>query len=713
MRTIAKTLTVLALLSVAGSRQVSAYTLTEPSLALPKDTTRYGEDDWDDEAGIVKTDSAHKPRDLVKGHNILEDVMEGRYLPEGETMRKSKSWMRNLYLQLGVGGEKIMPPTDNFEIGMMPQVQFGVGKILNKYHSVRLMGHGSWGYLKDRDFKLSKYGLRAEYLYDLSSYFDGYNPTRQLNLSAILGVGGQYSKLDKQTGMSGEMHMGLQMRYYTGPHAYISLEPYVGMATDQVDVSEKRNWRSTDIFYGVNLNYIYYLRSNLTQESWRRLIDRADSLYQTDPTRYGRVSADGRLETWQQPWFVQFSNGPSLMKSPNLGMGETLGSEIALSGGKWLSTAIGLRATLFQRTNVWRKVVSEAVETSFRPAYTVDRHNVYQGFRLEAMLNPMGFLNNFLWDRKFGLYLVGGFERGWLQKRQEEPLSCSTFGWGGGLNLWYQPTEGLKLFVEPRYMYNEYNIPYSNVDWFKRFKDENVTINIGVAIEQRDDKRFYTHSYEMEYVVDRLRTWTVGLGLGLNFLQTEGGYTGGAGLSYNGLLFGEYHIDRLKGVRLGVEYVGMKRTNMTSYTDYNMDFPQEGNAPVERIGLWDHQYGLLLISPGALIDMNHLMMHYRPQRLRLSAFAGPTLAMLLRYNCQISPQERVMENHRVEPIGDQAGKMSFGVHLGFKLEYHLKKHFSLHLTPTAYSLITTKLAGIDFTTLKLMETINVGAQYSF
>jgi hypothetical protein len=334
------------------------------------------------------------------------------------------------------------------------------------------------------------------------------------------------------------------------------------------------------------------------------------------------------------------------------------------------------------------------------------------GFRVEAMVNPFGFLKHFSWDRQWGVYVAAGFEKGWLQKTQSEPLSCSTNGWGGGINLWYQPVEGLKLFVEPRYMHNEYNIPYSNVDWFKHFSDDNVTINFGFAIEQRDDKRFYSHNYEMEFVVDRLRTWTVGGGLGLNFLQTEGGYTGGAGLSYNGQLFGIYHVDRNLGVRLGIEYAGLKRTNLTPYTDYNMDFPEEGNVPVERNGLWEHKYGLLLISPGAIVDLNHLMMHYRPQRLRLSVFGGPTLAMMLNYNCQISPLERVMENHTVEPIGDTKGKLSFGAHLGFKLEYHLKNRLSIYLSPTVYSLMSTKMPGVDFTGLKLMETISVGVQYS-
>ena len=79
-----------------------------------------------------------------------------------------------------------------------------------------------------------------------------------------------------------------------------------------------------------------------------------------------------------------------------------------------------------------------------------------------------------------------------------------------------------------------------------------------------------------------------------------------------------------------------------------------------------------------------------------------------------------MQNHRIEPIGDSQGSLSVGAHLGFKLEYKGfgKKHrwmrnLSFYVSPTVYSLVGTRLAGIDFTTLKLMETVNVGVQFSF
>ena len=56
-----------------------------PELKAPKDTTRYGEDDENDLDGIVKTDSTrYKPSDKsANQYNAINDLMEGRYLPQG------------------------------------------------------------------------------------------------------------------------------------------------------------------------------------------------------------------------------------------------------------------------------------------------------------------------------------------------------------------------------------------------------------------------------------------------------------------------------------------------------------------------------------------------------------------------------------------------------------------------------------------------------
>jgi hypothetical protein len=240
-----------------------------------------------------------------------------------------------------------------------------------------------------------------------------------------------------------------------------------------------------------------------------------------------------------------------------------------------------------------------------------------------------------------------------------------------------------------------------------------MTLNLGLAVEMRDDDRYYLHNYESEYVTNRLRKITVGLGGGTHFMQLTKTYSIGTSMGYNGMLFGEYHFDRLKSVRLGVEFIGMKRASETAYIDYNMDYPDQGNAPVERTGMWNHQYQFILASLGGMLDLNYVARNFHPQKLRLYVFAGPTLAYVLKYTRELSELERLKLNHKVEPVDADKVGLSFGAHLGLKLQYAVNNKIGIFLTPTVYWMGNAKMPGIDFTNMKLMETVNLGAQYSF
>ena len=392
---------------------------------------------------------------------------------------------------------------------------------------------------------------------------------------------------------------------------------------------------------------------------------------------------------------------------------ETMGSEVTLSLGKWLSPVIGLRGSAFSRANVWKKAEQEADGKNYQLDYSIDLHNWTAGARLEAMLNPLGFLRSFYWDAPFGFFFVGGAEFGYVQKIQSQQLKCSMMGWGGGINLWYQLSPGFKVFVEPRYMHNEYKIPYTNIDWFKRYGDNYMTLNVGLTVEMRDDERYYSHIYEDEYVADELRKVKVGLGGGTHLVQVRRSYSGTQEFDYTGMLYGEYHFDRLKSVRLGVEYVSLKRFNLTEYYDYNMEQASAGYAPVQREGLWDHQFGLLMISPSGQLDLNYISMRYHPQRFRLYAFGGPTLIWILKYQRELSKYERLKMNHRVDPINADEGGFSIGAHAGVKLECRLNKSLSAWFIPTIYMMGNTKLPGIEFFKSKTMVSFNLGVQYSF
>lgn len=701
-------LVTLLLTMATGSKAV---VLPEPVLdyTAPADTTKWGEDDDDDDSEKVEPTRLN----TAKGFNARDYIMETRFIPDGETFalrRDSATFLKKLtehmFVQVGVGMEKILPPpSTELEIDAATKLQVGVGKHLSRLHTLRLefdaaLGNERW---KNRTFQ--KMSLKLDHLYSLSSYMAGYNPSRLMDLSTLFGVGLQHSKLYAQKDMSFEVHAGLMGKFFTGPHAYIYAEPYVGMATDQVDLSQQRNWRGIDFFYGVNVGLIYYLHNNLSPESRFRIIENRRA--------HNEMSADSVLSSWQQPWVVQLSAGPALMSSPRVSMGETLGSEISLSVGKWLSPVIGFRGTLSSRVTVWNKQTYAALDAPYHPAYEETLNNLYRSARIETMINPIGFLHRFDWNAPWGFYVAGGLEYGELNKQQYEELNCKSLAYCAGLNIWWQPTEGLKFFIEPRYSHLVYRIPYTNVNWYGKFADDNMTLNIGIAVETRDIKRWYNEpSYEYQYLKDPLHRLTFGLGGGTHLFQTTHTNAEKSPFGFNGLFFAEYHFNRVSSARLGVEFLSLRRTNLSDFIDYNMENPTEDYSPVHRFGLWSHEYNIFAISPAFQANISQLFFGYQSFPLKLHAFIGPTAYLRLKPASKLSETERLMENHVAELDIPQKMTLYVGAHAGLKLDYRLNRHLGVFLSPTFYSFGNADLPGLNLTKLKLAGTLNIGVQYS-
>jgi predicted GIY-YIG superfamily endonuclease len=51
--------------------------------------------------------------------------------------------------------------------------------------------------------------------------------------------------------------------------------------------------------------------------------------------------------------------------------------------------------------------------------------------------------------------------------------------------------------------------------------------------------------------------------------------------------------------------------------------------------------------------------------------------------------------------------------LASKLEYRIKPRLSAFLISTLYTLGSTKMPGVEFANMKLMQTFNLGVQYGF
>ena len=704
----------------------------------PRDTTDFGEDNDDVEpvqtAKDKKKEGEEKKEIQRTGFDALQYTLSRRHRAFGEEF--GKRWDDHLFLQAGVGMEKMAAPSDNYRINALTSVHLGVGKQFNRYNSARLLFQGAWGYQEGKDRLFTKYGARLEHLFSLSSYFSGFQPSRLLDISTIFGVGVQYSKLSfknilyeeemqkrmeqyeeegnkveaeiirqsipkDKSGMSLEGHMGLQLRFFTGPQGYANIEPYVGLATDKMDLSQNQNWRKIDVFYGVNFNYVYYIHNNLSQRERQYFIKRRQE--------HDMVDKDSMLlYTWQQPWFIEYSNGVNFLSNSQLGAGNSMGPDFSLSIGRWLSPAIGLRLTGSVHQTTWLKdfiATNNPEISSAVTGYEAYQHNIYTGIRLDAMLNPFGFFKSFTWEQPFGAYVVGGLEYGWVDKYQTKRLSTRSEAYSVGAHLWYKLSDGLHFFIEPRYMHYVYKLPYTEVDWNKNFTDDAITVSFGMQVATRA-KKFRHH--EEDEVFEPLRKIRAGLAGGFYEMHTKKNFEGDGGIGLNGKAFAEYHLTPLHAARLSFEFLPMKHSNLVEYTVTNTS---NGGYTIKN-GMWNHKFNLGLISLGYQVNLSNLFAGYPSwRRFDLSAFIGPTFIMPLGDNSNLSIDETLFEGEEVsmeEPLKVSSG---LGAHLGFKLRFKMIPHISVFLEPTFYMFGSAKLPSVDFLTVKYLQTLNIGVQY--
>lgn len=692
----------------AGTIRAAAYAMpavpAAPATELRGDTISLDDMEESDNDSIGKS-----RKNTATNFNALKYVLDKRYHGYGDEF--TGKWDDHLYLLFGLGATQMVPPAKDYHFNTLTTVQLGVGKEFNEHSSLRLILQNSFGYQQDRDITLNRLGLTAEHLFSLSSYFTGYNPTRLAEFSTIVGAGAHWSKFGKgiRSGMSGELHLGLQMRFFTGPQGYFNIEPYFGFATDKMDLNTNKNWRKIDMFYGANLSYVYYLHNNLSpQARLRYMRDLPDDIQLSD-------DKSPQPATWRVPWLVEFSTGLTMLSSPALSTGETMGNELAVGVGKWFSPVVGLRLTGALSVTRWNKQpVTVENGNGGSTSYVRNLNNAYSGVRAEAMFNPLGFLKDFSWDSDLGAYIVAGGMYGWIVKYQDERLSCKSEAYTAGIHLWKKLSDGLHLFVEPRYTHYIYKIPYTNVQWNKRFSDDGYSVNIGLSVLTRrkafrrttgqDDKREAT-------LQGRL---SIGLGGGFNIIQTKTSYEGTSSTPYNGVVFGEYQFNAISSVNASFEYMSISRGTIGNYYDVNLRAENPAESRVPERGLLRNRYSLGLISIGYGIDLGSLCNGFDShRRFSLTAYAGPTAILSLGRSTELDGTQAVRSGHAIEVADLPKGKLGLGAHAGLQLSYRVKDNLSVVLKPTVYALGSTDMPAVDFLKVKFVESISIGVQYHF
>ena len=674
----------------------------------PENSRKEANDTVKEDNPFAVPDSLRKRRNLVNKDsltvvNAIDYIMDTRYQAVGDSLNKPK-WYRDLFLQGGMGVEKIFPPTSGYRFNTLNTFHLGIGKQFGKYHSLRLTANAALGYQQDYERMYLRIGGQLDHQFNLSSYLSGYNPSRMLEVGTIVGVGLHKAWLrgTGRTSVPYEAHAGLQLRFNTGPHGVLNIEPYVGLASDNIDLSQARNWHRYDVTFGVNANFVYYFDNHFSRAARNRL------LLKMKKKNPNLVTSDStRLYSWQAPWFFEIAGGLALTNIPELSTSEQMGHEWAVSGGKWFSPVIGVRASAMFNTTPWAKRVTTANQLEYEERLT----SFYVGGRIEAMFNPFGFMRNFRWDAPVGAYIVGGAGLGWLMKHKEKPaLHCWSESYSAGLHLWARLTDGLQFFIEPRYTYRVYNVPFRNVQWMSNFSDHSYGVNVGITANSisRSYRRYATPEGE-----HRPRM-AAGLGGGLHLLPSNSNYKTVSSLPFNANAFFEYRWTNVSGVRAAFEMVKHYSSAFTKFYDLNMTLPEYNYAPMVRTGQLNYTYFFGLASVDYSLNLTNAFCGYRPGRVfEFEVFAGPGVMFTLSRKAVLDERESLRVNHEMRALPESAGKASVTINGGAKLTANVYRGLGITLTPRLYYIPNLKIHGMTLGRLKVLGTLDLGLQYQF
>lgn len=615
-------------------------------------------------------------RNIAKDFNYLDHILDGRYMPSGDQF--TKRWNDHLFVEFGAGMQQVVAPSNNYELTPTTLAHVALGKQFSPKHSLRLSLNGGYAYQKKKEYFMYQLGAKLDHIFDMSSYFAGYDPTRRLSVSTVVGVGAvrsqfannAYRKKDASTAFEG--HLGLQFKIFTGPQGYINIEPYAGLATDPIDISDKRNWRDYDAFYGAQLSYVYYLRNNLSPEA------RAE--YLVNRVLKDELAEDSTLFSWRKPMFIEVANSTHFLSGTQLSAGETQGAGFSFALGGWLSPAIALRGTLTNENVVYNHGESFS-------GYEDAMSGNYLGARAEALLNPFGFVRHYNWDSKFGAYAVAGLQVGKLWKRTYDKAQSAYFqGYTAGIHLWARLSDGLQFFVEPRYEHLEYHRPnkYKGSNW--RYSDDLWGVNIGLTVFTKTRKYTDWKVWEERDQSQFMDKFVVGLGGGLNYIPTTLQWADTRfKLGFNAGSFFEYHRNALHSVRISLEGV-----------QHAMKYYKEGDV-------LEGNYATALVSLNYMLNLTNALNSQDPdlRTFEVFAFAGPA-ALIGVSNVKVKLETT---------------KPYLTANAGVKLLYHVNRHIGVHLTPAFYYLHNKIKRNIypyqRMSSVSVIETLDAGVQYTF
>jgi len=450
-----------------------------------------------------------------------------------------------------------------------------------------------------KNYAYNSYLVSLDYQFGLSNFMSGYNPLRRWNTYLYAGP----------TLVTGDQ--GTHLAANAGGMLTYNITPSLALFYSHTVYRLPKDYYPYQMVYSKNGTYTNNINVGV--------------IYNIDASKHVFDIAS------QNRFFYEYAFGPSFLSEVPLGTINARGFSATTSLGWWLTSSFAVRAGLHVSNADWNTHTYAGRPTKLLVGT--------RGLAVDALVNPLGLVENYNWNSKFGFNLLAGYEFG-HSKRTEPGFVGSYEGTYSalrlGTQLWARLAEGLRLTVEPTYS------PISQRST-GGIKFNEFAVKAGISV-------LYLHKNERvvgdtTVVYNPEKGAFMGVGMGWNNTVWDWRFTGFThSVLKNAILLGGYRFDPLHAVRVQGEW--MKET-------------QGFFAPTVS-GMKNYAYNNFLVSFDYQFGLSNFLTGYNPMR-RWNAYlyAGPTLLM-----------------------GD--GGTKFALNGGGMVTYSLSPALSLFYTHTVY-----------------------------
>lgn len=620
------------------------------------------------------------------GFNAISYTHQSRFRYPDKIEYSNKNFLSHFYFGYTVSADNFTP-RGNLKYDWGLSHGLFVGKEINKYNALELILQYGSNVIQENNYKTKRIGAEIDYKFNFTRYYLGYNPFRKIELKSIAGIGVQNTNLNGNSQTSPYLLFGAQIDYRLGSRAWLSFAPHIALGTSGLAGFDKDDWYSEhDIMYGGRLSLAYELENELT----------ADPEYK---------------EIYLQPRnYIFVGTGIHMTNARKVDVINTLGPEVNIGYGHWLTRSLALQLTLGYANSNTSEIKTRA--TSKTPAYTRYTKTQYAYARAEAVVNAFTTLRENDFNNKFSINLLGGYQIGkqWIcnssYKDQEETMFGNVTA---GIQFKYHTTEGKSLYIEPRVSLGSFDDEdFKNKDYYedtKYYTDWHFSLTAG--IEFGNEK--YGRTIDPEKPKDVFRQQTsIMASFGPNYMFIRDFYKNGLSINTSYSIGVEYQPFAMFGARGTLNYSNYGFNYLYSYKE-NVD-----GKVTDREALWNKNYGVISAILDLKLDLSNMLYGYRADRKWNTAFyVGPAFSKIINVDAEISDDEFV-ENNAGRMGAKKDNKTHIGLHAALNARYNITPQIGVftELGGKFYDNEMLRESQIDYNPIRALS-LEFGVNYNF